>query len=787
MSLGVGGRINPVAMARNGEILGPIRELFALGSTGSLSDGQLLERFATGRGESAERAFAALVDRHGPMVLRVARAILADPDDAHDAFQATFLVLLRRARSLWVRDSLGPWLHRVAHRTATSLRSSKARRSRLDRLAARGEVDRSGPLDDELSRVLHEELGRLPERYRAPVVLCDLEGTTHERAARDLGWPIGTVKSRLTRARDLLRDRLRRRGFAPTAAPLAAIRGLDSPLPPALVASTTRAAIHFISSRTIPPGTAGALAKEVLAMTSPYRWWKVASLLAVVAGAASGVELLAQKEGPKAEVPRQPEARPEAIESLAQPKAEVPRKPDVQAEGVERLPSVVVRPGKFLTEIVEPGVVAMRVVGDEVVSEFEGTTTILSLLPNCSDVKKGDRVGELDATPLKARLEALRIEAAKAQADSEAIASIREAAERALREDAEAGDRGEIGALRGTIARAESAVAAADARLDRTRRARDKMDEALAARGGTATPADLVAKLDLEDRLEDAEGAQGREARVLARARADLVRIGGPTAGRTRRELEGEKWQAILDHRAKRAIWDRKQARIADLERKIASCILVAPAEGSLSITWYPGRIKTQQDPSLKAGDTVHQDQPIFSVFDDIKALRVNAYVRASRVGRVRVDEKVRVTLDRFPGKTFSGVVESVAPRATTHFLPFNKNSIMGYVAQIRLDAPPCDINEINGSHAEVTIPIAELDGVLSVPTSAVLGSGPYARVAVKRPGGGVDWRDVVVGEADDSATEIRDGLKAGDAVFLAPQTVEDEHNRKVVRAAPVE
>ena len=214
-----------MAIAKGGEDLGPIRVLFAVGSVGLLTDGQLLERFATGGGEASELAFATLVDRHGPMVLRVCRGLLFDPDDAEDAFQATFLVLVRRARSLWVRDSLGPWLHQVAHRTASCLRANAARRHRHERIAAgRGRDDRPGP-GEELARVLHEELGRLPEQYRAPVVLCDLEATTHEQAARHLGWPVGTVKSRLTRARQLLGDRLRRRGFGPDrGALLAALR-----------------------------------------------------------------------------------------------------------------------------------------------------------------------------------------------------------------------------------------------------------------------------------------------------------------------------------------------------------------------------------------------------------------------------------------------------------------------------------------------------------------------------------------------------------------------------------
>ena len=135
-----------------------------------------------------------------------------------DAFQATFLVLARKGGSLWVRDSLGPWLHRVACRAATRARAGAARRRALElRLAERqGGRTHDGDRDD-LAAVLHEELDRLPDRYRVPIVLCDLEGRTCEEAARHLGCPIGTIGSRLVRGRERLRDRLRRRGLAPDA------------------------------------------------------------------------------------------------------------------------------------------------------------------------------------------------------------------------------------------------------------------------------------------------------------------------------------------------------------------------------------------------------------------------------------------------------------------------------------------------------------------------------------------------------------------------------------------
>jgi RNA polymerase sigma factor (sigma-70 family) len=193
-----------------------LKTLFEDGIPAGLTDGQLLERFATSRGEPAELAFAILVERHGPMVLRACRGILRDDHEAMDAFQATFLILVRKGQSLWIRDSLGPWLHRVACRAAARARAEAARRRALERRLATVALHETVRDDQEgLVTAVHEELDRLPDRYRAPIVFCDLEGRTCEEAARYLGCPIGTIGSRLARGREKLRGRLARRGLGP--------------------------------------------------------------------------------------------------------------------------------------------------------------------------------------------------------------------------------------------------------------------------------------------------------------------------------------------------------------------------------------------------------------------------------------------------------------------------------------------------------------------------------------------------------------------------------------------
>ena len=202
---------------RDGAVLRRLQTLYNIGTVGDLTDGQLLERFAIDADELAELAFAALVERHQAMVWRVCLAILRDEHLAEDAVQATFLVLVRRARSLWVRDSLGPWLHQVACRTAFCLRASVIRRRKHERRSAENLAGRLVQIetmrDLEHEAALHDEVNRLPEKYRAPLVLCDLDGRTHQEEARFLGWPIGTVKSRQSQGRGLLRDRLVQRGL----------------------------------------------------------------------------------------------------------------------------------------------------------------------------------------------------------------------------------------------------------------------------------------------------------------------------------------------------------------------------------------------------------------------------------------------------------------------------------------------------------------------------------------------------------------------------------------------
>jgi RNA polymerase sigma factor (sigma-70 family) len=227
-----------------------IRRLAAHSAPDDATDAALLGRFVAARDE---RAFTSLVDRHGPMVFHVCRRVLGDADDAEDAFQATFLVLARKAARVWPREALPAWLHGVARRVALKARSARARRPRDARPADAPPADpRPDPLAQlsarELMLIVDEEMRRLPEAYRLPMILCCLEGRSLEEAARQLGWTAGSVKGRLERGRARLHGRLVRRGLTLSAA-LAAAEVSRAVAPAAalalLSARTIRGAIAF--------------------------------------------------------------------------------------------------------------------------------------------------------------------------------------------------------------------------------------------------------------------------------------------------------------------------------------------------------------------------------------------------------------------------------------------------------------------------------------------------------------------------------------------------------------
>ena len=228
-----------------------LRAVALLHKGGGPTDGQLLESFLDRRDEAA---FEALLRRHGPMVLGVCQRVLRNVHDAEDAFQATFLVLARKAASVMPRDMVGNWLYGVAYRTAMKARAMNAKRH-LKEKQARTAHQAGREAHEELLERLDHELNRLPDKYRVSVVLCELEGRSRKEVARLLGVPEGTLSWRLAQAKKLLARRLSRYGTVAVAV-LLAEGAASAGLSPILRASTVKAAL-----------TAGAVPAKVMALT----------------------------------------------------------------------------------------------------------------------------------------------------------------------------------------------------------------------------------------------------------------------------------------------------------------------------------------------------------------------------------------------------------------------------------------------------------------------------------------------------------------------------------------
>jgi RNA polymerase sigma factor (sigma-70 family) len=278
-----------------------IHTLYALGTMGGRTDAELLERFLARTDGDSEDAFATLVARHGPMVLGVCRRMLPTSHDAEDAFQATFFVLVRRAGSIMRRERVASWLYGVAVRTAQVARRRNARHRAVERRLMDEISDaQSEPADDrdELLPILDEELNRLPHRYRAALLACELEGKSRREAAKQLGIPEGTLSTRLARGRKALRERLQRRGVSLGVGPIAGLTGtlVDNIVPERLIGLTVRAALSDSSrvGATAMVATAvSSLAETVLKMMFLARvGFVVAALTTAAVGTATVASLV---------------------------------------------------------------------------------------------------------------------------------------------------------------------------------------------------------------------------------------------------------------------------------------------------------------------------------------------------------------------------------------------------------------------------------------------------------------------------------------------------------------
>ncbi len=563
-----------------------IQTLFETGTAGGLSDRQLLERFVSGRDASAEAAFEVLVVRHGPMVLRVCNNVLNDPTDAQDAFQATFLVLVRRCRSIRRLESLGSWLYGVAIRVATRARLDAARRRTAERrgglrIMATIDPGDGGSADHgEFGPVIQQEVQRLPEKYRAVVVLCYWQGLTQEHAAERLGCPLGTVRSRLARARDLLHRRLTCRGLAPLAgivavaldraatsasAPAQALR--LSPVPLQLIQSTIRAAGQVAAGQAterVVSAVVTTLVQRVL--------WRMAMIK--INGLVLGVVLLGLiGYGAGLAIGQAKGARPIATQG-----------PSSTAESAA---NAQVDPQEPKTrDGTQPADGNQKTAGDvEVYSNVP--STIISIRPNGASVKKGEVICELESTLLQDQLFNQRITVETAKANFEDARLTRENAEIAVVEYQEGVFRMQDEEAAGDIKIAEAELAFAEDELTLIK----QRDKGLGGSSGVE--------------IKRFELAVSRASFALEKAQTRHKVLRDYTGPVKTKKLKSDLERNRSDELSKKAIFELEAGKEKKLERWIAGCTIVAPRDGTLIF---------RSGPRVGKGSAIRERQFLFTI-----------------------------------------------------------------------------------------------------------------------------------------------------------------------------
>lgn len=389
-------------------LLRQLRKLVTTRRPGAQLDRQLLQQFLA---DGDQAAFTALVERHGAMVLGVCRSVLGHQQDAEDAFQATFLVLARQASAIKKQESVSSWLHGVAYRLALKAKSQAGQRRSKEKAAST--PDAQGPLEDltvrELQAILHEELHRLPEKYRAPLLLCYWEGMTRDEAAAELGWKRGTFKELLERARNLLRSRLLRRGFVPSAALFTGLLSqmtANAAVSLRLIESTTQASLRFAAGNSAGIPAAAALAKGAIRTMQLKKWALLAVMLCVLGTFGGGLGALALSDG-EAQAELFVQENPKDVKNEAQqpmlpkiewhghnkglPRSELPIEVTPGAK-IERTKTGLVLPVKIVSKSLEPIVLQIPL------APRGGTWPTTDLYASVTKRPKGD---EVEAAPFR--------------------------------------------------------------------------------------------------------------------------------------------------------------------------------------------------------------------------------------------------------------------------------------------------------------------------------------------------------------------------------------------------
>ncbi|QDV38294.1 sigma-70 family RNA polymerase sigma factor [Tautonia plasticadhaerens] len=573
---------------RSAAVSSPLRTLFTLGATGTLSDGELLGRYLDGRAEEAELAFSALVERHGPMVRHACLAVLDNHDDAGDAFQAAFLVLARRAPSIRDAESVGPWLYGVSRRVSLKARSAAARRRRAERSKAEQDAAHLAPAEPEAHlpedwATLYQELDRLPPRYRDPLVLCYLEGFSYDQAASRLGCPTGTLRTRLARAKARLRSRLARRGLSPTNPSSALLTSAVSPsalapLPTGWVAAASRLAL---AARGLPLAMLSApLAVSTLrSMTMIALTRSIAFGGASLLGLGAGIAALSAAPGPGPAAPT--DAPPAALVSTVPPSQKQAEPPSGgEAEAGERPPIDSIR------ETGSNGLLAA--------SAVEGPTRVLKLVAQeGAVVEKGQVVLELDASDLWEQLSIRQVVTEQAQADHMNATRTREVAELHVMEYEDGIYPREEATLQDEIDLKKAELELAQDRLTRIERNRSRVRDVVS-----------------EEELKEARVGVLRAEIALRKAERALELLTEYSSERQIKSLEAMVENAKADELAKQSRFKREKEAEERLRRMIEKCRVEAPAGG---VVRYEAGILE----GITEGAPIREGMTLFTVFTD--------------------------------------------------------------------------------------------------------------------------------------------------------------------------
>lgn len=694
---------------------------------GSPSDAQLLERFVRARDGGA---FELLMWRHGPMVLGVCRRVLDDAQDAEDAFQTTFLALVRKGGSVARGAALAGWLYQVAFRVSLRIRTARSRRegratAGVDALAAAPDA---APEDRELRRVLDEEIDRLPARQRHAFVLCCLQGLTGEEAARQLGCAPGTVASRLSRARHALRGRLLRRGLAPAAALVAGLGSdaLAAPLGSVLVTSSVRAAVAFATTG-IPSAETLTHIEGVLRAMFMHKVRRAAAL-ALVLGVLVAGGLLTHHAL---------QAQP------ADPVTPPTQAPVVVQSGTKKSMA------PFGVQVVKPqrGPVNRTVREDGSVRAFEEVdvyAAVSGVLKNVAvelgtAVKKGQLLAEIDAPLLS--LEERVAESAVQQARGQ------------MRETEAAVDaaKAEVSAAKSAVQQREADMAAAETAV---RYAKDRLDrfEKLLATGA----------VDREI-AEEARTKAANAAALLTAARAALASARANVEVRQGQVKQAEATRHTTQAKAEAADLALEKARYT-----LGLTKMVAPFDGVVT------RQNAYQGHRVGAVNGAGQ-LPLLTL-QRTDLVRVVVDVDASDALSTQPGTPVDLTIDALPGVRFRGQKVS-----RTGFSLDPKTQTMR--AEIDVPNPNQQLRPGMAVRANLHLPTSP-PATLRVPFEAVL-QLPAGDVVYVVRDGRAHRTPVRVGHFGNGQIEILSGLQPDDLVVTDPGRLPDGAAAVEVKIGP--